>query len=96
MFVLPVGCIVGPLLVINDILEAGRTSKDQFMAILPRHKQSKYFINYMYSPDPATRLTFHSLMLTRPLTKKKLLARVSMMMRYRKVTKMTTAKMKTN
>jgi hypothetical protein len=52
MFVLPVGCIVGPLLVINDILEAGRTSKNQFMAILPRHKQSKYFINYMYSTDP--------------------------------------------
>jgi hypothetical protein len=53
MFVLPVGCIVGPLLVINDILEAGRTSKDQFMAILPRHKQSNYFINYMYAPDPS-------------------------------------------
>jgi hypothetical protein len=53
MFVLPVTSIVGPLMVINDIIDVGKTSKNKFLAILPRHKQSAYFLNYMYANDPS-------------------------------------------
>jgi hypothetical protein len=53
MFVLPVTSIVGPLLVLNDIIDVGKTSKNKFLAILPRRKQSAYFLNYMYANDPS-------------------------------------------
>jgi hypothetical protein len=54
MFILPVTSIVGPLMVINDIIDVGKTTKNKFLAILlPRHKQSAYFLNYMYANDPS-------------------------------------------
>ena len=38
---------------ICDIIDVGKTSKNKFLAILPRHKQSAYFLNYMYANDPS-------------------------------------------
>lgn len=52
MFILPISSIVGPVAVINDLEDDGRSSNKRFMAVLPRHKQSGFFINYMYSNDP--------------------------------------------
>lgn len=52
MYVLPVDCIVGPLVVIADIVSARVASNQKFMAVLPRHKQSGYWLNYIHSPDP--------------------------------------------
>jgi hypothetical protein len=52
MFILPISSIVGPVAVINDIEDQGMYSSKRFIAVLPRHKQSGFFINYMYSVDP--------------------------------------------
>jgi hypothetical protein len=58
MFVLPVDCIVGSLLVVNDILDEGETSNERFIAVLPRHKQSGFFKNYMHSADQRFEIDF--------------------------------------
>ena len=52
MFVLPVQCIIGPLLVVPDLISPNVTSKKFFMAILPRHKMGGYWKNYIKSEDP--------------------------------------------
>jgi hypothetical protein len=51
MYVLPIDCIVSPLLVIPDFIAKNKVSTSEFMAILPRHKQGPYFTNYIHSDD---------------------------------------------
>jgi hypothetical protein len=51
MYVLPINCIVSPLLVIPDFIAKDKVSTSEFMAILPRHKQGPYFTNYIHSDD---------------------------------------------
>jgi hypothetical protein len=51
MYVLPISCIMGPLNVVPDFLGPKEASTTTFMAILPRHKQSPYFIDYIHSDD---------------------------------------------
>jgi hypothetical protein len=51
MYVLPISCIMGPLNVVPDFIGPKEASTTTFMAILPHHKQSPYFIDYIHSDD---------------------------------------------
>ena len=51
LYVLPIDCIVSPLLVIPDFIAKNKVFTSEFMAILPRHKQGPYFTNYIHSDD---------------------------------------------
>ena len=51
MYCLPVSCIDSPLLVIPDFKLDGSASDVNFLSVLPSHKMSLYFLNYIYSRD---------------------------------------------